>query len=223
MGREIFEARWNCLQGLRAQGHMDLEDYMGAGESLIPLMEAGLLTERDLQDEWQRYQKMVPTVQGERYFIHDKAHHVIVVRRTQLGALSEALRAHRGVPVPAVAALPVTERLQRVDAQLATANDTWSLVRFQELRRWIQKGYMDLEHFREQHKVTEEMLLRSWICERRERSGRHGTIQLVPMLDGMIYLKRVDAWEMVLVKPGMEEQLLAHCTPGRTQHRVSNG
>ncbi len=223
MGREIFEARWACLQGLRSQGHMNLEDFMGWGESLVPLVETGLMRENDLDDEWQRYGKLFPTAQGERYLIHDRLHHVIVVRRTQMGALSEVLRSHRGQDALPLTALPVTERLQRVDAQLALAGDTWSLVRFQEMRRWVQKGYMDLDHFRELYKVSEDTLLRTWLCERRERPGRHGSAQLVPMLDGMAYLKRVDAWEMVLVKPGMEEALFAHCTPGRTAQRVSNG
>lgn len=202
---------------------MDLEDFMGWGESLVPLVETGLMRETDLSDEWQRYGKLFPTAQGERYLIHDRSHHVIVVRRTQLGALSELLRAHRGQPVPSLASLPVSERLQRVDAQLATANDTWSMVRFQEMRRWLQKGYMDLDHFRELYQVTEDMLLRTWVCERRERPGRHGSVQLAPMLDGMMYLKRVDAWEMVLVKPGQEEALLAHCAPGRNNRWVMNG
>lgn len=213
MGQEIFEARWNSLSALRAIGHMELEDFMGVGEDLAPLVDAGLLVFRDLADEWQRYGKLVPTQQGERFLVHDAHNHLIMVKRTQLGALSEMLRRYRGEPAPVANPIPVMERLQRVDRQLAQAHDTWSLVRLQEMRRWVQKGYMDLDHFKEMYHITDERLISSWTCEKREKPGRHGS-PLVPMLDGMLYLKRVDAWDLVLVKPGMEEALVDHCLPG---------
>lgn len=221
MAQEIFEARWLALQALRAQGHMELEDFMGRGEPIEALEEAGLLEVRDLADAWQRYGKRVPTRQGERYLIHDAAQHIIVVRRNQLGALSEALRNLRDLPSAPLNDQATAARVQRIEQQMQRTHDSWALVRLQELLRWVRKGYMDLEQFQEVHGIGTDELLDNWICERYERDGRNGHAQLVPLLEGMRFLKRVDAWDIVLLKPGMEPLLLEYCRKMRPQRRAN--
>jgi hypothetical protein len=224
MSLEIFEARWKCLRELRDAGHEELEDFVGGTDGLGAALRTGLLVQVDKCCEWQRYQGLVPTEQGEAFLIHVPEHHVIMVHRDRKQALHDALAKD---PLPGEplmlpkTALPCgLEPAPPADPKKRTDFDPQAelrRLRQEELACWLIEGYQEFEEFCEEHGITDERLLASDLLRMRDARDQEHRVPWIPSGKGEHFLLLIPAWDLLLVKPEMGRNLFMLIDPERAR------
>jgi hypothetical protein len=224
MSLEIFEARWKCLRELRDAGHEELEDLVGGTDGLGAALRTGLLVQVDKCCEWQRYQGLVPTEEGEEFMIHVAEHHLIMVHRDRKMAMREVLAQdpQPGAPLelPQTALpcglepAPPAKPIKRTDfdpmAELRR-------LRQAELECWLIEGYEEFTEFCQEHGISEERLLASDLLRLRDGRDLEHAVEWIPTGKGEHYLLLIAAWDLLLVKPEMGRNLFMLLDPDRAR------
>ncbi|MFZ1687251.1 MAG: hypothetical protein WAU70_07515 [Flavobacteriales bacterium] len=204
MGSAAFEARYDLLQELRKQGHVELSDFLGSYD-IVPLREMGLLEANGHDHPLERYSGCMPTAAGEHYFLYDYLHQVIMVKQE----LAEELHA-----------------MMMFDVQplwLPTGRDgsgfSWSghptydpaIRKRSELDRLLTIGYLPLDEVWNIHRIDTMQLIAARLCEYTLKEGNTIVYTLQPTERGSAFLYGPPALGRLFLKPGMGAELFKAC------------
>jgi hypothetical protein len=221
MSAAVFDARWNRLQKLRDLGYEELTDFLGRRGGLGSLVRLGLLRKREEGAVFQRYHGYVPTEAGEEFLLHVMERELVLVKPEKSATLFLHLDKdpYPNAPFKDTYAEPTLAQFQAVEQlKLESGRDLWKLQRAEELHTYLLKGYMDLRAFTKRTGAGEGMLLRAGLCAGREERTHDRSLHLQVTPAGEPYLLEVDAFGLLLVRPGMELPLFAQCDPEAAEY-----
>ncbi len=221
MSALVFEARWHRIQRSREQGFEELSDFMGRFASLGPLVRCGLLRKREEWSEFQRYHGYVPTQKGEEYLLYIAEKELVMVRPGKSAPLFLELKHDPApmAPFKETYAEPTKGQFAVVEEMRANAGrDAWRIQRADLLRQHLLAGYMDLRAFTKRTGAGEGAMLRTGLVKpRADRTQEHGLAYEVTR-EGIPYFTALEAYELLLVNPGMELPLFEQLDPEKAAY-----
>ncbi|MFN3875365.1 MAG: hypothetical protein ACK4L7_05600, partial [Flavobacteriales bacterium] len=171
--------------------------------------------------EFQRYNGYIPTPAGEEYLLYIPDKELILVKPGMSGALWAALKrdpAPRAVFKPTYAE-PTKEQFDAARQMRDQAGrDGWRAQRAARLLEALAGGFMDFRHFTKRTGVGEGALLRLELAKPRSAKATERSLPIDLTKEGQRFLAIEHDWELLLVRPGMELPLFAHCEPERAAY-----
>ncbi|HNU55266.1 MAG TPA: hypothetical protein PKN30_01660 [Flavobacteriales bacterium] len=211
MSAQVFEARWSRIQRSREQGYEELSDFLGRHASLGPLVRCGLVRKREEWSEFQRYYGYVPTEKGESYLLYIPDKELVLVRPGKSAPLFLELKNDPApqAPFKETYAEPTQAQFMAVEEMRMNAGrDGWRVKRADVLRQYLMQGFMDIRSFTKRTGVGEGGLLREGLIKPRPERINDQHLNYEITKEGAAYLTPVDAFDLLLIAPGMELPLL---------------
>ena len=211
MSAQVFEARWSRIQRSREQGYEELSDFLGRHASLGPLVRCGLVRKREEWSEFQRYHGYVPTEKGESFLLYIPDKELVLVRPGKSAPLFLELKNDPApqAPFKETYAEPTQAQFMAVEEMRMNAGrDNWRVKRADVLRQYLMQGYMDIRSFTKRTGVGEGGLLREGLVKPRPDRINDQHLNYEITKEGTSFLTPVDAYDLLLISPGMELPLL---------------
>lgn len=221
MSALVFEARWHRIQRSREQGYEELQDFMGRYASLGPLVRCGLLRKREEWSEFQRYYGYIPTEKGEQYLLYIPDKELVLVRPGKSAPLFLELKNDPApnAPFKETYAEPTQAQIMALEEMRANAGrDTWRIKRADLLRQHVMMGYMDIRSFTKRTGVGDGGLLREGLVKPRAERANDQLLSVEVTKEGAEFLTPLDAYDLLLVNPGMELPLFNRLDPDNASY-----
>ena len=221
MSALVFEARWHRIQRSREQGYEELQDFMGRYASLGPLVRCGLLRKREEWSEFQRYYGYIPTEKGEQYLLYIPDKELVLVRPGKSAPLFLELKNDPApnAPFKETYAEPTQAQIMALEEMRANAGrDTWRIKRADLLRQHVMIGYMDIRSFTKRTGVGDGGLLREGLVKPRAERANDQLLSVEVTKEGFEFLTPLDAYDLLLVNPGMELPLFNRLDPDNASY-----
>lgn len=221
MSALVFEARWHRIQRSREQGYEELQDFMGRYASLGPLVRCGLLRKREEWSEFQRYYGYIPTEKGEQYLLYIPDKELVLVRPGKSAPLFLELKNDPApnAPFKETYAEPTQAQIMALEEMRANAGrDTWRIKRADLLRQHVMMGYMDIRSFTKRTGVGDGGLLREGLVKPRAERANDQLLSVEVTKEGFEFLTPLDAYDLLLVNPGMELPLFNRLDPDNASY-----
>ena len=221
MSALVFEARWHRIQRSREQGYEELQDFMGRYASLGPLVRCGLLRKREEWSEFQRYYGYIPTEKGEQYLLYIPDKELVLVRPGKSAPLFLELKKDPApnAPFKETYAEPTQAQIMALEEMRANAGrDTWRIKRADLLRQHVMIGYMDIRSFTKRTGVGDGGLLREGLVKPRAERANDQLLSVEVTKEGFEFLTPLDAYDLLLVNPGMELPLFNRLDPDNASY-----
>ena len=193
---------------------MELHAYAHGDARIIrEFIRWGLLYRLPVVHWLDAYDGVRPTKEGEKYFIHEEAFHLILVRKGKVDELQE--RSCKEL----ASATEVAAANVGLELQMATANGfhvempdpKFIEQQIQVELRYMKRGFMRLDTFLECHELSTHKLIVAGVLRYLDRRGpaKDAIIVVGDKAKSMLMLST--RWQMIMVKPGMVDKLLALC------------
>ena len=221
MSALVFEARWHRIQRSREQGYEELQDFMGRYASLGPLVRCGLLRKREEWSEFQRYYGYIPTEKGEQYLLYIPDKELVLVRPGKSAPLFLELKNDPApnAPFKETYAEPTQAQIMALEEMRVNAGrDTWRIKRADLLRQHVMMGYMDIRSFTKRTGVGDGGLLREGLVKPRAERANDQLLSVEVTKEGFEFLTPLDAYDLLLVNPGMELPLFNRLDPDNASY-----
>lgn len=221
MSAQVFEARWSRIQRSREQGYEELSDFLGRHASMGPLVRCGLLRKREEWSEFQRYHGYVPTEKGDPFLLYIPDKELVLVRPGKSAPLFLELKNDPApnAPFKETYAEPTQAQFMAVEEMRVNAGrDGWRVKRAEILRQHLMQGYMDLRAFTKRTGAGEGGLLREGLVKPKNERTSDEHLSYVVTKEGGRFLTPVDAFDLLLVAPGMELPLLERLDPEKASY-----
>ncbi len=221
MSALVFEARWHRIQRSREQGYEELQDFIGRYASLGPLVRCGLLRKREEWSEFQRYYGYIPTEKGEQYLLYIPDKELVLVRPGKSAPLFLELKNDPApnAPFKETYAEPTQAQIMALEEMRANAGrDTWRIKRADLLRQHVMMGYMDIRSFTKRTGVGDGGLLREGLVKPRAERANDQLLSVEVTKEGFEFLTPLDAYDLLLVNPGMELPLFNRLDPDNASY-----
>lgn len=216
MSSAVFDIRWNRILRAREQGQEELDDFLGPRADRGPLVRLGLIRRREVNGEFQRYHGYVPTPKGSEYLLHIPEKELILVRQQRGAALMAELRkdpASDAVFKPTYAE-PTHDQFELVRQMREQAGrDVWRVQRADHLRDRLMEGFMDFRSFTKRTGIGDGGILREGLAKPRTERAAEQLLSLEVTKEGGAFFTALDAFDLLLVNPGMELPLFNRLDP----------
>lgn len=216
MSALVFEARWHRIQRSREQGFEELSDFMGRYASFGPLVRCGLLRKREEWNEFQRYHGYVPTEKGDAYLLYIPEKELVLVRPGKSAPLFLELKNDPApnAPFKETYAEPTKAQFAVVEEMKANAGrDAWRMKRADLLRQHLMAGFMDMRSFTKRTGIGDGGILREGLAKPRTERAAEQLLSLEVTKEGGAFFTALDAFDLLLVNPGMELPLFNRLDP----------
>lgn len=196
------------------QGHVDLYDLVTTHGVPYPSLAAwGLLAQLEPVHFLDAYYGYRPTTAGESYFLHDEQHHVIVCRKNKVQELQDRAMAVLRVDCEAAMVSFVADlKADKERGWKYTAMDeATDQQRDRAQARYVARGYMPLKHFQDKYDLSHDALHVAGVLrylQPRDPNTVPNTVLGSKAKDCLLLSTK---WQLILVKPGQEEELLRRC------------
>ncbi|MEO8067780.1 MAG: hypothetical protein ABI599_08825 [Flavobacteriales bacterium] len=205
MGSAAFERRWDHIQELRAQGHVELCDFLGSPD-VTPLVELELLEGTGTEHPYGRYQDCMPTLSGKRYFAYHFLRQVITLKP----GLAEELHALLMLKAQPLW-LPTSGGVGNGFSWTGHPNYDPQVKKRDEFERLLLSGYLPMDEVWNVHRIDTDQLITARLCEYRLVDGDGIVYALQPTERGGEYLCGPPALGQLFLKPGMGTDLFKAC------------
>ncbi|MBK8612513.1 MAG: hypothetical protein IPN85_03330 [Flavobacteriales bacterium] len=196
------------------QGHVDLYDLVTIyGVAYPRLASWGLLAKLEPVHFLDAYEGYRPTAAGEAYFLHDEPHHVIVCRKNKVQELQD--RAMDALKVDCEAAMVSFVADLKADQErgwkYASTDEATHQQRDRAQARYVARGYMPLKRFQDKHDLSHDELHVAGVLRYLQPRDPNTVPHTVVGAKAKDCLLLSTKWQLILVKPGQEEELLRRC------------
>lgn len=198
-----------------------MQDFMGRYASLGPLVRCGLLRKREEWSEFQRYYGYIPTEKGEQYLLYIPDKELVLVRPGKSAPLFLELKNDPApnAPFKETYAEPTQAQIMALEEMRANAGrDTWRIKRADLLRQHVMMGYMDIRSFTKRTGVGDGGLLREGLVKPRAERANDQLLSVEVTKEGFEFLTPLDAYDLLLVNPGMELPLFNRLDPDNASY-----
>jgi len=202
------------LMLLHKSGLVDLNDFMvHLGYSLEPLVRWGLLECMPSPHSLDAYGGYRPTRKGRKHFLLDEAYHLLVVRKKSADALHARYRDELEILHDAAWAnfgLELRSGLER-GLKYEPLDPVHEARRDRVIANYERRGYLRLDRFMTSHGISTDELIVAGVLRYTDRRSPDRIALLVVGAKAKDCLLLSTRWQLILVKPGMEADLLKRC------------
>ena len=196
-----------------ARGHEELRSLLTSyGISYGQLCRWGLLEQHAPVDFLDAYDGHRPTKAGLDYFLYEEEYHLILCRKSRVQVLKDRAEQELKVRYEGALASFAAEVQEAVrhgwQPDLSPGPDARKSAVEQA---YVHKGYLPLEQFMTRHGLSTEGLIVAGVLRYKRTRAANGDALLVVGNKAKPCLLLSTHWQMILVKPGMEQSLLKLC------------